>query len=70
MCTLPAPKQFVWIWKSSCRGKHNFFLLVASFGPTQRKKLRRKSFSLHTYHCVLCNAGVDEIVEHFLQLLF
>lgn len=29
VATASTPPQFTWLWKSSCRGKHKFFLLVA-----------------------------------------
>jgi hypothetical protein len=61
----PAPRQFVWLWKSCCRGRHKiFFWLLLLNRLNTRNLLRRKNFYLQSYDCVLCSSNVEENLEH------
>jgi hypothetical protein len=61
----PKVQQFIWLWKSGCGGKHKFcFWLLLLDHLNTRNMLNRKNMYLRSYSCVLCNANVEETVEH------
>lgn len=63
---------FKWLWKSCCQNKHKvFFWLLLKDRLSTRNILRRRSMTLDSYACVLCNANVEETMEHlFLSCPF
>ena len=63
---------FSWLWACSCQSKHKvFFWLLLKDRLSTRELLRRKRMFLQDYICVLCNANVDESLNHlFLECPF
>jgi hypothetical protein len=56
---------FRWLWKSSCQHNHKvFFWLLIQDRLSTRNILKRKHMFLQSYNCVLCNALLEETVEH------
>lgn len=62
----PKVHQFSWLWKSGCPGKHRFFFFWKLLFDRLniRNMLNRKNMYLPSYYCVLCNADVEETVDH------
>ena len=59
------PQQFNWIWNSSCQPKHKvvFWRLLHDKLNT-RNLLRRKTFHLESYNCVVNNCPQEETLQH------
>ena len=58
--------MIVWIWKTKCVPKTNFFawLLLNDRLNTRNILKRRKKFLEQGYNCVLCLDGAEETLEH------
>jgi len=56
----------IWIWKSKCISKINFFAwLVLNDRLNTRNMLRRRRKYLEEgYNCALCQDGAEETIEH------
>jgi hypothetical protein len=64
---LPIHAAFKWLWKSSCQNKHRvFFWLILKGRLNTRGMLRRRNMDLESFSCVLCNAQVEETIDHLL----
>ena len=59
-------ESFNWIWKCKCTPKIKFFCwLLLSDRLNTRNMLRRRHYTVgNTFSCTMCNAGVEETVEH------
>jgi hypothetical protein len=59
------PEIFSWVWKSSCRAKHNFFFwLLLLDRLNTRNLLARKFFNLPSYLCATLQCNQEETLVH------
>ena len=59
------PPHFSWVWKSSCQPKHKmFFWMLLHDRVNTRNLLRRKSFVLEEYKCVVLSCQQEETLHH------
>jgi hypothetical protein len=59
-------KSFLWVWKSKCTLRVNFFgWLVLSDRLNTRNMLRRRHYIINSgYQCLICTPPPEETIEH------
>lgn len=64
--SLQLQRSVLWIWKSKCTPKINFFawLLLNDRLNTRNMLRRRNKFLEEGYNCVLCHNSIEETIEH------
>jgi hypothetical protein len=62
--SIQPPITMLWIWKSKCVPRINFFAWLLNDKLNTRNILRRRKKFLEDYRCVMCQGNMEETLEH------